>query len=115
MMQLGLSAVNTHTPTLKHDRHFLLVDDEVGLEEDAENDAGDLRGEKKQREVSVRRVGVNSSGRVEMWHRRRASAEDGRLEPRRVIITVETTGRPLRTPQASFWDYYSTLLQNKRY
>lgn len=54
MMQLGLSAVNT--PTLKHDRHFLLVDDKVSLQEDAENDPGDLRGEKKQsvRTVSVR-------------------------------------------------------------
>lgn len=52
-MQLGPSAVNT--PTLKHDRHFLLVDDKVGLKEDAEDDPGDLWGERKQ---SVRKVGV---------------------------------------------------------
>lgn len=52
-MQFGPSVVNT--PTLKHDRHFLLVDDKVRLEEDAENDPGDLWGEKKQ---SVRTVGV---------------------------------------------------------
>lgn len=35
-MQSGQLEVNTRT--LKYGRHFLLVDDKVGLEEDAEND-----------------------------------------------------------------------------
>lgn len=35
-MQSGQLEVNAHT--LKNDRHFLLVDDKVGLEEDTEND-----------------------------------------------------------------------------
>lgn len=35
------------TQTLKDDRHFLLVDDKIGLEEDAENDPCDLHGDKK--------------------------------------------------------------------
>lgn len=102
MMQLGQPAVNTHAcaraPTLKHDRHFLLVDDEVGLEEDAENDPGDLRRRKKQREESVRRVAVKPSGPVETRQQRRASAGDGRLEPRPVTITVQTTWGGPPTP-----------------
>lgn len=35
------------TRTLKHDRHFLLVDGKISLEEDAENDPFDLHGKKK--------------------------------------------------------------------
>lgn len=93
-MQLGPSVVNT--PTLKHDWHFLLVDDKVRLKEDAENDPGDLWGEKKQ---SVRTVGVRH------WRRNRADQvgsgngdehqwKDGHLEPWQFRITVETTRGP---------------------
>ena len=42
-MQPSQLEVNTHT--LEHDRHFLLVDGKVGLEEDTENDPCDLQGE----------------------------------------------------------------------
>lgn len=50
-MQPGQLEVNT--PTLKNDRHFLLVDDKVSLEEDAENDPCDLQGQKKTKQSNM--------------------------------------------------------------
>lgn len=99
--QLGPSAVTT--PTLKHDRHFLLVDDEVGLEEDAENDPGDLWREREENKCE------KSSGLSEMLQRRRATS--GRWS---FSSEFSSQSRPVgasRTPQASFRDSNSTLLQ----
>lgn len=53
-MQPGQLEVNT--PTLKNDRHFLLVDDKVSLEEDAENDPCDLHGQKKKQKNTEQHV-----------------------------------------------------------
>lgn len=68
-MQPGQLEVNT--PTLKYDRHFLLVDDKVSLEEDAENDPCDLHGQKETTEQHVRELNADKlrSG----MHRRRTA------------------------------------------
>lgn len=71
-MQPGQLEVNT--PTLKNDRHFLLVDDKVSLEEDAENDPCDLHRQRETTEQHVRQLSVK------IWRRRHASAEDRHLE-----------------------------------
>lgn len=47
-MQSSQLEVNTHT--WKNDRHILLVDGKVGLEEDTENDPCDLQRKKKREE-----------------------------------------------------------------
>lgn len=57
VQQLRPLEINTYC-TLEHDRHFLLVDGKVSLEEDAENDPCDLHKEREKRNkraVSVQR------------------------------------------------------------
>lgn len=105
--RLAPSAVNT--PTLKHDRHFLLVDDKVGLKEDAENDPGDLWGREKAKcEESqceaqyltggeTQATGEEHQWRMVIWNHDESSSQWRPLGPRPRML------------QASFWDNYSTI------
>lgn len=61
-MHSGQLEEKTHT--LKNDRHFLLVDDKIGLEEDAENDPRDLHGEKKESNTCWHKFRSDNTGHV---------------------------------------------------
>lgn len=87
------------THTLKNDRHFLLVDDKIGLEEDAENDPCDLHGDKK------RAIRVESERTVDY------TLDTSYDRTTADMQTIKTTqAGPHKT---AFKDYYSTLHQNK--
>lgn len=95
-MHSGQLEEKTHT--LKNDRHFLLVDDKIGLEEDAENDPCDLHGEKK------RAICVESDCTGGLHDSLDLTTADMKWG----TLTIKTT--QTRTCKT---EYYSTLHQNK--